>query len=348
LSRQSAAFRGLAIFLVVLNHSISLSFAYVADHEFPVPDGWERVVLVSLQTLGLVAVPVFYFIAGGFQIFALQGKSIGSAYRTELKALPHIIVPYFIWSVLFYILLFFIQGELFGLAEYFKFILVGYPLNFVPLLVAYYLISPILLRLLSRLPYITILLIGLYQAVSLVILRPDLVGIEIPEWSIFFTIPALRWSIALWGIFFPLGMAFSMYSDRITPWLKRISIILATLIVLSYLLSVLHELDLIHFPFATLLFPLFVVMIIPVVRRDSIPLVRQLESLGRRSYGLYLSNLILINIGLALVASLFPILFSLSIFLVVLLIIFTITVLWLLMLGSEKLPTPIIRRYVFG
>ncbi|KAF5434113.1 Surface polysaccharide O-acyltransferase, integral membrane enzyme [Candidatus Methanophagaceae archaeon] len=135
MSRQYAALRGIAIFLVVLNHSITLSLGYVLEHNYGHPSQMAHVILVSLQSLGLLAVPTFYFISGGFQVYATRGKPIRAAYRTIAKALPHIIIPYLIWSILFYLLLFVIQGDLYTIPEYLKFILVGYPLNFVPLLI---------------------------------------------------------------------------------------------------------------------------------------------------------------------------------------------------------------------
>jgi len=348
MSRQYAALRGIAIFLVVLNHSITLSLGYATEHNYGHPSTVEHVILVSLQTLGLIAVPTFYFISGGFQVYAMRGKPVRAAYRVIARALPHIIIPYLVWSILFYLLLFVIRGDLYTIPEYLKFILVGYPLNFVPLLLFYYLLSPLLVRLIFRWPGIAMLAIALYQAASLIILRPALIGIDIPTWSIWLTIPGLRLSIALWGTFFPLGIAVGLYSERIIPFIKRSAILWVALSVLAYIGVVIHELAFVRIPFASIVLPFFVVLTFPIISRESIPLVFQLEQLGRRAYGLYLSNLIWISIGLLITDLVSPGLFTRLLMLFPLLMMFTIAALWIVMRASEKLPTSFVRRYVFG
>jgi peptidoglycan/LPS O-acetylase OafA/YrhL len=346
--RQFGALRGIAIFLVILNHSITLSFEYINRNSIAEPNTLIYLILIALQTLGLLAVPTFYFISGGFQVFALRGKSIRLAYRTIANALPHIIIPYLVWSILFYLLLFLTRSEVYSPTEYLKFLLVGYPLNFVPLLVGFYLLSPILIRLLSRWPSITLILIGIYQALTIIILRPGILRIDVPSWALYLTIPGIRLSIAIWGLFFPLGMAFGLYKDRVHPWVKKTAPILISLSLFAYVGTVLHEAYGMRIPYIGQLLPFFVVLTFPIIEREKVPLVRLLEQLGRRSYGLYLSNLIFLTIGILLTAALGPVLFTQLLILVPLLIFFTISSLWLLMSASEKLPTPIVRRYVFG
>jgi hypothetical protein len=348
MKRQYAALRGIAIFLVILNHSLTLSKGWAGEHGFGQPSAGVDMVLVSLQSLGVLAVPSFYFISGGFQAFAMQGKTISSGYRVIAKALPHIIIPYLIWSAIFYLLLFFLQGTIYSIPEYLKFLAVGYPLNFVPLLVFYYVLSPPLVRLISRWPWVSLLIIGIYQVFSLMVLRPFLFGFELPAWALWLTIPGLRLSIALWGVFFPLGIAVGVHDGRVTPIIQRSSRFLWSLCLITYLGVVIHGLTLFRVPIAGVVLPLFVVLTFPIISRATIPLAFQFEGLGRRSYGLYLSNLIWINIGLLTIDALAPGLFTMLLLLAPILIGFTIGALWIVMAASEKMSTPLVRRYVFG
>ena len=77
-------------------------------------------------------------------------------------------------------------------------------------------------------------------------------------------------------------------------------------------------------------------------------MVTELEWIGRRALGLYLTNLILISLALAAVRVVAPILFQQMVVLVSIVIVFTISVLGLLFTAVERLPVPGARRYVFG
>jgi len=116
----------------------------------------------------------------------------------------------------------------------------------------------------------------------------------------------------------------------------------------GYILLVLQELDLISAPIAALLAPIFVVLLYPLIEREQIPPVRILEQLGRRVYGLYLSNLIWISLALVLIRALMPGLLQHVLSLVPILMGITIGGVWFTMAGLEKVPVRGLRRYVFG
>jgi peptidoglycan/LPS O-acetylase OafA/YrhL len=71
-----------------------------------------------------------------------------------------------------------------------------------------------------------------------------------------------------------------------------------------FLLGVLDVSGVAHVPWARFLVPLPLMFILPVIPRPSIPLLSKFETLGRESYGIYLSHLVVINFALALVTSL--------------------------------------------
>jgi Acyltransferase family len=347
LKRQFPALRGLTILMVVLNHSIALSLGAANQYGQAAPTGWERVLLTGLKSLGLVAVPAFLFFSGAFMVYALQDRPLAPGYRTVVLGLRHILVPYVLWSAVFYLVVYLLQGEQYTIFEYAKNLAVGYPYHFVPLLVFFYLIAPLLVRAAARYPWPVVLVSAAYQLFSLAVLRPDL-GFALPEAAYRLTLPVLRYSIAIYGLFFPVGVVCALHSERITPFLQRIRWPLAALTLAGYGLAVGHELELFTLPHASLVFPGFMMGLFLLIRRETLPMASELEWMGRWALVLYLTSLISPTLALAAVGAGAPILFQQMMVLVSMVIVFTIAVLWLLVAAVERLPVPSARRYVLG
>lgn len=144
MNRQFPALRGFAILLVVINHSIVLSLQAITQHNLPRTPLWELNFLLTIKEMGVVAVPIFLFLAGAFMMYAMKDKKIRQNYRLVLPALKNVVFPYIIWSVVFYIFIYFLRAETFSLPGYLKNLIVGYPFNFVPILVFYIIIAPLL------------------------------------------------------------------------------------------------------------------------------------------------------------------------------------------------------------
>lgn len=348
MSRQFPALRGLAILLVVLNHSIVLSVLASTTNGHTPPAGWERFLLEAMRGLGLIAVPTFLFISGGFVVYALRDKDLRLGYRTVALSLRHIVVPYLIWSAIFYVLVYALNGETHPPIEYLKLLVVGYPYNFVPLIIFFYIAAPLLVRLTHRWPWVVILGIGLYQLFTAIVLQPGLLGFAFPGWARYLTIPGLRLSVALWGIYFPLGVAFGLHARQWALSVGKVWWLLAIAAVVLYSLAVLHETSFTRAPFAGLLLPVFVVLMLPLLRREAIPFVEALEVEGKRAYGLYLTNLVFLNVALVGVQAGLPWLVDQLLVLVPLLVLFTILAMRLLVAGLARLPVPTAQRYVLG
>jgi hypothetical protein len=362
MSRSFPALRGIAIFIVVLNHSITLALESAETAGITPPSGFEEVLLIALRSLGIIAVPTFLFLSGGFIVFAVRGKTLKKAYRTIASSLKHIMAPYLIWSIIFYLLIYFLNGTLFTPMEYLKYLLVGYPLNFIPILVFFYLVSPVLVRIAQRYAWQLLILVFLYQLFSIVVLRQGVFqldlpkwirlltipGLRLPEWTRLLTIPGLRLSIAIWGIFFPLGVVCGFHSERFSYRIYKVRWVLIPAALAGYILLILQELDIVAAPIAGLVTPIFVVLLYPLIEREQIPAVRSLEQLGRRAYGLYLSNLIWISLALVLIRALMPGLLQHILLLVPVLMGITIGAVWFTMAGLERVSVRGLRRIVFG
>jgi len=348
MSRQFPALRGVAILLVVLNHSITMALWALQKYGYPSPAGLERYLLVALREFGLIAVPTFLFLSGCFVVYAVQGKGPRTAYKIVRAGLRHIVWPYLIWSVVFHVMIYFLLDDQFTLFEHVKHLLVGYPFNFVPLLVFYYLLAPILVPLGRQYPWPLLIAFGLYQLFVNNVLKPGLLGVAFPDWMWYFTLPGLRGTLAIWGIYFPLGVIYSLHSKRITPYLTRFRWPLASAAVVSYGLAVLHKVSLLDVPLASLVCPVAVILLFPLIKRESLPLVRSLEQMGKRAFGLYLTNLISLSIALVSIQTVAPWFYHELLLLIPVLFAFTIAAPRLLMVALERWPSPAAHRYVFG
>lgn len=305
MNRQFYALRGLAIVFVALNHAIALSTDYARYLALPPVPQWQNTILIILERLGIFAVPTFLFITGSFFAYAAKGSD-----RVPLKliqsGLKNIVWPYLFWSLLFYILIFFLRDWRFDLPGYLKNLLVGFPYHFVPLIVFYYLISPLIFALVRRFGLWVVLVIGVYQIFLSNIVYPGSLGFNYPQWTQVLAPPVLAKTFADWGLFIPLGILYSLRAVELRPKIEKGYALWVALAAGFYLLAVLTYLGVVPFHTAPLFASLAFIGVAICLPRDKIPFARALEKIGARAYPIYLSNLIVINLLLAIVAGISP------------------------------------------
>ncbi len=348
MNRQFGALSGLAMVLIVINHSSYFGKTYPELWGYPFIIGWGRTVLSIIESFGWFAVPIFLFISGSFVSYAAQGDPPRLSAKFMYSALRHIIVPYIIWSIVFYILIYEINHQVFSLPGYIKNLIVGYPFHFVPLLVVYYLLAPVLIRISRSHGLAVVGLIGLYQLILINILKPGTLGFIFPAWAHYLAPPVIRSTLADWGIYFPLGLVYGLHAKQVMPWSKKYFRWIAALTIFLFILGNLDVFGVIRLHLALYLAPLSFILLLPAIRRDSIPFVRQLERIGRRTYGIYLMNLILINLILIGIKLLIPALFNFYVIFFPLLFVVTLLVPLLLMEVLSKGPIKPAYRYIFG
>lgn len=316
MQRQFPALRGLATILVALNHAIVVGTVIPRDWGYPAVEGWAATLLTVLQALGSAfAVPTFLFISGCFLAYAarpkLSYKVIGSGVRL-------ILWPYLLWSLLFYFLVYVGRDERYSLWGYLKNLLVGYPFNFVPLILFFYLVAPVLVALGRRFGWLLLGAIGAYQLCLLNLIHPGILGLRFPVELRVLVPPVLGGTLATWGVYFPAGMIFYLNAARITPRLAPYKRWLALATLAVFALGFFPGFELARYLAAIPLLGLCVLL-----TRAAIPGVRWLEAIGKGAYGVYLSNLSVIYASLLLLravapalvgwwAALLPILFALA------------------------------------
>ena len=346
--RQFPAFRGIAIVLVVLNHTIHMGTKYPIENGYSPFTGWVHYLLTALLILGFFAVPIFLFLSGSFFAYAAGNKDIKSSYKIVWKNLPFIIIPYLIWSLLFYVEVYFLHEKTFSLSGWIKNLIVGYPYNFVPLLIFFYILSPLIAFLAKRIGWWLILFVGVYQLLLIGVIHPGAIGIHLPEYFNLIVPPVLGNSLADWAIFFPLGLVYILKMKQTQPILRRWKLVLVAIMLVLYILSVLTAIGVIDTRLAGYIFPVLLMLVMPTIQRNSIPWARQLELLGKRSYGLYLMNLLVIDLMLFVVQSFAPGLLAYALLLMPFIFVLTFIIPLAIMHWVERLPKPIVYRYIFG
>lgn len=342
MNRQYGALSGVAIILIILNHAIT-----AGDSVAPVA-GLARQLLTVLQALGAFAVPTFLFISGAFVSYAARGKSALSL-KFIWGSVKHILWPYLIWSFIFFLTVLLTRNEQQSAAGYIKSLLVGYPYHFIPLLLFYYLIAPLLVILGRRWGWLLLLAIGLYQLFLLYAVKPELFGANPPGWTWWLTPPVLRNTMADWAIYFPLGLIFSMHNAAIKPHLQRWKWISLAAVVALFALGILNAFGALTAPWARFVAPVPLMFLLPIINRSAIPLVGRFEQVGRRSYGIYLVHFIVLDLVLFLARQLAPGLFAWPVVLYPLLFIAALFIPLLVMEWAAKRPsTRKVYRYVFG
>ena len=306
MNRQFVALSGIAMLLIVLNHSIHFGLESTKAAGYALPGAWILFTLETLQALGNFAVPVFLFISGSFVAYAVTGETSRLSGKFLYSSLVHILVPYLIWSLIFYLLLFLLHSTSFIPLEYIKNLITGYPYHFIPLLGFFYLISPILVVLSKRYPWFLIGILLIYQLFLINIKYPGVLGFTYPDWANIFKIPVFWGTMADWLICFPLGVMINIHAKRTKPWLLRIKWPVLIFTVILFILGNLDAHGIISIFLPRLIAPLIFLLFIPVIQRNSIPWVRSFEQVGKRSYGLYLMHLIILDTLLVIIAFLAP------------------------------------------
>ena len=347
-NRHFVALSGLAIVIVVLNHSIHMGTLGIQEMGLPQAKGLERLLLVLLSGLGTFAVPTFLFTSGSFASYAAQRTPLRLPWSNVWAALKRLLWPYLIWSIVFYIYIYFRKAEAYTLWGYITNLIVGYPFHFVPILLFYYACSPVLVRLTRRFGYALLAGIALYQAFLTGLVFPSTFGLTVPDWTGILVPPVLGQPMAQWGIYFPLGLVYSLKAKEISPWLQRLRIVLAMTTGAFFVLLVLNDIGFLRFPLAYYMCPLVFLLFAPTIRRDSIPLVRHLEKVARRSYGLYLTNLLVLDSCVVSAQILVPGLLAYPLVFCLILFAVALAVPLGVVSGVARSPARVVYHYLFG
>ena len=313
MNRQFGALRGLAIVLVVLHHSIESVTWVPHEASYPATDGVSSLILSIFYQLGVLAVPMFLFISGSFFAYAASGSRTKLSWKPVRSSLKHVLWPYLVWSIVFYVLVYVWKGEQYSVLGYATKLLVGYPFHFVPLLVFWYIASPVLVRFSDRYGWAFIAVLGIYQLVLFNLVYPGAYGFQFPSWMHVLVPKIIGVTMAQWAIFFPLGLICGLKAKSVNPVLAKFGWILVSITIVMLVLSILDAKKVLHAPLAGIVAATAFVLYMPSIKREAIPLYQQLEKVGKKSYGLYLTSLIVLSLVLIIIWDIAPALFGMDI-----------------------------------
>ncbi len=348
MNRQFIALNGLAIVIVVLVHSIHFTRLSTQQMSYPEATGVARLILLALSGLSIFAVPTFLMTSGAFMAYAARRSPPRLPWRSVRAALERILRPYVLWSIVFYLLVFIQRGESYSLFGYIKNLIVGYPYNFIPLLAFFYALSPFLVRLIPRYGYLVLTFIGLYQGLLIFILTPKSFGAVPPGFLRVLAPPVLSTTLALWAIFFPIGLVYGLKMQHLAPILTKLKWPLVAVTLALYVIAVLHSAGVIFAPMAAVVARLSFVLILPSVSRKVIPQVRRFEKISKRSYGLYLMHLIVLDLVMLAIQAFLPDLHQHPLLMMGLLFATGMIIPMAIMGVAAKIHFNLLYRYVFG
>jgi fucose 4-O-acetylase-like acetyltransferase len=340
MNRQYSALCGVAMLLVLINHAIHFGLQIS-----PVAGIWLKMLIV-LQALGTYAVPIFLFVSGAFVSYAAGALS----FKFTKSSLERLIWPYLIWSFVFCVTEFLTRDVPWSITGWINNVLVGYPYHFVPLLIFCYIIAPLLVILGKRSGWL-LLVIGLYQIFLLYLRFPSIFGgvVSMPGWANLLKPPVLFKPMADWAIYFPAGLIFSLHNTTWKPCLFRKRWVALAATVILFVLGILNAFGLSLAPWARFAAPIPLMFLLPIIDRGSIPQVRHFELLGKRSYGVYLTHFIVLNLMVFLANKLLPSLHGFSIIVFPTLLIAGLALSLLLTEAmAKRRSAQRVYRYVFG
>jgi peptidoglycan/LPS O-acetylase OafA/YrhL len=240
--------------------------------------------------------------------------------------------------------------ETHSLWNYVKFLLSGYPNDFIPLLFFFYLISPLLVPIAKRLGWYLIVPILIFQLALLNLQSPAVIGFQFPDWVHIIEPPVIRSTLAIWGIFFPLGIIYSLNQKKADTFFIKYKRAILMIVTCLFIVSTASVIGLQIFPVVILdtICPIFLLLLLPTLRLDKIRYERFLEKIGNRSLGLYLMNLVIINLFVFGILTFAPWSFAYKLALVPILFSFTLFFSLAIMDISSHIFKPSYSRYVFG
>ena len=371
MTKRLLSLGGFAILAVVLHHAAGygqIALFLWADRYHPVSvPYWDPLgslphyVLLVVRSIGVFAVPSFLFISGFFSAYMARTKrSTYQQWKAVFEKVLNLVIPYVLWSIVIFGADA-LQGTIYKPIDYVVKLLTkgasGH-LYFVPLLCACYFVSPWISTAAKRKPLLLLFVCTLLQMGGLVVEYLHRFGIEsvILTW-IHRIAPSS--SITWWILYFALGSVVALNLQKTKDFLAhyRWQIIITTIV--TWFLNILeadHLLQAYRTNWAagidTVSYNLFAISVLAcflAFEDVKIPWQKAFDKLGRRSYGIYLMHILIIDVTARIIRRVIPWMLEYQIVLVPLLFVAGLGIPLLTMEFVRRWPsTRKAYRYLFG
>lgn len=326
--RRMLYLNGLAIICVVVFHAVGMGFVamFAWSHRY-LPAGVPALSQVGslsyyglriLEQLVVFCIPAFLFVSGYF-IAVATGKSRETVSWSTIRArLKSLLIPYLLWTAVILALQVVVEGKSLSLRRLFLDIFTGSAnevMYFVPLLIQFYLLSPLLVPLAKKNWKTLLVVTALIQLGVQLLAYPTFLGIDLPGAAATSNLFP-KWFFPARIFWFTLGLVIGFHLDQFKPFLQRYRWVFLTVAVAAIPLGVI-EWEL-YFRLSgqewlahreTLLdsiYSLALLLSFFAFSQARLPLPKTVENLGSRSYGIYLTHAIFIQYAAKVVYQLAP------------------------------------------
>lgn len=258
--------------------------------------------LIALNQIPMFAVPAFLFLSGYFLAYTAQGTPPSLSWRVIRARLEGLFWPYLIWCLVIY------AGQIAtgkgysGVEFGRRFILgqVALPYYFVPLLVQFYLLAPLVVRYAKQQGALLLAMSATVQLATMGLFYLRIYNVPLPA-PCEALIDAGPTPFVRWTVFFSLGAVVWYHQraikTRLAPfkgWLLGAAVALGALTVVESEIA-LRYVDTLpearHMTkLSTTLFSLVIILLFVALDRVQFPLADWIEKIGTQSYGIYLMH----------------------------------------------------------
>ncbi len=308
--RRLLYFNGIAIISVILFHAVGQGFIamfFWTDRYLPVSvPNFEQAgsltyfIFRAVEQLVVFSIPLFLFVSGYFIAFATGRKQANISWQVIWVRIRNLAIPYLVWSVVVLALDFAINGRVYPPVRLVELLATGRTspaYYYVPLLIQFYLLTPLLVPL-AKSRWVPLLVgVGLIQFLVLASTYPILLGLDLPALKPFIGIVP-KWFFPARLLWFTLGVVAGFHIQEIKAFLTRYKWVLLGALVLSLPLGMIEwetYLSIARSPWIdhreTLIdtaYSLLVILCIIAFDKVPTPGANRISDLGSKSYGIYL------------------------------------------------------------
>ncbi len=316
MSKRLLWLNGIAIIAVAVHHAAAFSLQAMFDWTdrymaVEVPN-YDQIgspayyILMLIRLLLTFAGPAFFFISGYFIGIAAKGSQSTISWSLVFSRIKLLIVPFFLWTVVRYILLRDLPRSIDDILT---------PYHWIPLLIQFYLLAPFIVILVKRnwkLFLLSIALIGMSGSLMSWLAAFDWAPAHelessLPNWFFLTNMP----------FWFPFGVVVSLNLAQFKPLLNHYrwhlliaSIVMAILVLVEYVIvdnvTGAAWLGPGFSGFTKLPYSLSLILCFLAFEKSRMPLAEEVSQIGTKSLGIYLGNIPSVYVAAVLMYRLTP------------------------------------------
>jgi len=310
--RRLLLLNGFSTLGLILYHSVGWGFVAmfswthrylpVASPNYDQLGSLSYLLMRFVEQLVIFTIPAFLFVSGFFIAFATGKTHSNIGWGTIRARIKKMLIPYLIWSMALFGLMF-IQGNRFTPLQYLRMLLTGQTnpaFYYVPLLIQYYLLSPLIVPLAKKYWKPLLFFTGIIQLAVQTSYYPALLGLDAPNLQM---LPTLipKWFFPARIFWFALGVVAGFHIKTLKIWLDRYKwyffvsvLVLIPLGMLEweYYLRISGQIwvDSRETFLDTLYTLAFLFSFLAFDKISSTPFSKQIGDLGSKSFGIYITH----------------------------------------------------------